>query len=388
MAVANTLYMVGSRDENPERTGFAHLFEHLMFGGSRHAPDFDGTLQQVGGDNNAFTNTDFTNYYITLPAGNLETALWLESDRMMALNISERTLDIQRKVVVEEFKQRYLNQPYGDAWLLMRPLAYRVHPYRWATIGRSMAHIEEATLEDVRDFYTRFYHPGNAVLVVAGNVRAGEVVDMTRTWFGDIPCRPAVDKAFPQEPEMDAPRTQTVEADVPQHAIYKAYHMPGRQSSSYYAADLLSELLGRGKSSVLYEKLVKEDRVFSSVSAYVTGTFDPGLLVVSGRVDDGYSIEAAHDKLLKVLGDFVESPLQEGQIEKARNQMESTLVFGEAELLNRAIGLAVGEALGNANLVNEELEIIKKLRPDDVEASKVRVLREVNCSTLLYQSNK
>jgi predicted Zn-dependent peptidase len=388
MAVVNTLYKVGSRNENPERTGFAHLFEHLMFGGSKNAPDFDFELQRVGGDNNAFTNTDITNYYITLPAQNIETALWLESDRMMYLNMNQRGLDIQKNVVVEEFKQRYLNQPYGDVWLHLRPLAYQAHPYRWATIGKDISHIETANLDDVVDFFNRYYHPANAIVVIAGHVDADQTIRMVDHWFGAIPGNTMKEDQVPPEPPQQGPRMQRTLAHVPQHAIYKAYHMAGRNAPHYYASDLTSDILGRGKSSYLYHTLVKERKVFNAVQAYVTGTVDPGLLIISGKVNEPHDIDDAHDLLNHLIHEFANQPVSPSSLEKVKNQAESAILISQAEILNRAIALAIAESLGNADLVNTELDLIRGVTVDDIETTTRSVLAEKNSNTLLYQSER
>src|SRR5688572_8351862 len=281
IAVLNILYDVGSRDEREDKTGFAHLFEHLMFGGSANIANYDEPLQRVGGENNAFTNTDITNYYLTVPAANLETGFWLESDRMLSLSFDPQVLDVQRKVVVEEFKQRYLNQPYGDVWLKLRPLAYKVHPYQWATIGKEVSHIENATLEDVREFFFKYYVPNNAILVVAGNVTVEQIKHLSEKWFGPIKSG-KINRNLPLEPVQQERRFMEIKAPVPADAFYKAWHMPGRFHEDYYATDLLSDLFGRGQSSRLYQKLVKEKEIFTSVSSFVMGTVDPGLFVVSG----------------------------------------------------------------------------------------------------------
>jgi len=276
IAVMNILYDVGSRDEQPHKTGFAHLFEHLMFGGSKNIPSYDEPLQMVGGENNAFTNTDITNYYLTVPASNLETGFWLESDRMLSLSFDPKVLEVQRKVVIEEFKQRYLNQPYGDVWLKIRPLAYTIHPYQWATIGKEISHIENATMDDVKEFFFTHYLPNNAVLVVAGNVTLEQVKQLSEKWFGPIPSGKRTERKLPTEPKQTQKRTLTVEAKVPANALYKSYHMPGRFHKDYYVADLLSDMLSRGQSSRLYETLVKEKEIFNSISSFVMGTIDPG----------------------------------------------------------------------------------------------------------------
>lgn len=387
IAVMNILYDVGSRDESPQRTGFAHLFEHLMFGGSRHVPSYDEPLQRVGGENNAFTNTDITNYYLTLPASNIETGFWLESDRMMSLSFDPRVLDVQRKVVVEEFKQRYLNQPYGDVWLKLRPLAYKVHPYQWATIGKEIAHIEDATMEDVKAFFYRYYVPNNAILVVAGNVTVDLVRRLSEKWFEDIPSGPK-SRALPAEPVQTGKRTETVVGKVPAGAIYKAYHMVGRFHEDYYAGDLLSDILSRGQSSRLYQQLVKEREMFTSISSFVMGTIDPGLLVISGRVKDNVTLLQAEAAIDEVVGHLLKGTVTEEELEKVKNQTESTLEFGEVELMNRAMNLAFAKLSGDAGLVNRESRLINSVTVDDIHRVAAGILREENSSTLYYEAEK
>lgn len=387
IAVMNILYDVGSRDENPQRTGFAHLFEHLMFGGSKHVPSYDEPLQRVGGENNAFTNTDITNYYLTLPASNIETGFWLESDRMLSLSFDPKVLEVQRKVVVEEFKQRYLNQPYGDVWLKLRPLAYKVHPYQWATIGKEIAHIEEATLEDVKDFFHRHYVPNNAILVVAGHVTVKQVRELAEKWFGNIPAGEKTRK-LPAEPRQTEKRTDTVVAKVPAGAIYKAYHMVGRFHKDYYAGDLISDILSRGQSSRLYQQLVKEKEIFTSISSFVMGTIDPGLLVISGRVKDNISLKQAEDEIDRVVGELLRDGVSVSELEKVKNQTESTLEFGEVELMNRAMNLAFAKLSGDANLVNKESQLINEVTVDDIRRVAAEIFREENSSTLYYEAEK
>lgn len=387
IAVMNILYDVGSRDEKPEKTGFAHLFEHLMFGGSKNIPSYDEPLQLVGGENNAFTNTDITNYYLTLPASNIETGFWLESDRMMSLSFDPKVLDIQRKVVVEEFKQRYLNQPYGDVWLKLRPLAYQVHPYQWATIGKEVAHIEEATMQDVKDFFFRYYVPNNAILVVAGNVTIDQIKALSEKWFGPIPRGPKA-RSLPKEPVQTQRRQGEVKAKVPASALYKAYHMPGRFEKDYYAIDLLSDILSRGQSSRLYQQLVKEREVFTSISSFVMGTIDPGLLVVSGRVKDGISLEDAEKAVDDVLQNLISGGTSESELDKVKNQTESTLEFGEVEIMNRAMNLAFAKLSGDANLVNEESKHIQAVTVADISRVAANILKGENSSTLYYRAER
>ena len=388
IAVMNILYNVGSRDEHPDKTGFAHLFEHLMFGGSKNVPSYDEPLQLVGGENNAFTNTDITNYYLTLPATNLETGFWLESDRMLSLSFDPKVLEVQQKVVVEEFKQRYLNQPYGDVWLKLRPLAYTTHPYQWATIGKEISHIEDATMEDVKDFFFRYYVPNNAILVVAGNVTVAEVKRLSEKWFGPIPSGRNLERTLPLEPKQDSKRFLEVESKVPADAFYKAWHMPGRFHRDYYAADLLSDMLSRGQSSRLYQQLVKEKEIFTSISSFVMGTIDPGLLVISGRLKPGVTLPQGEQEVAAVLRDLLDNGAAHEELIKVKNQAESTVEFGEVEVMNRAMNLAFAKLSGDANLANREIERIEEVSLADVERVAQEILREENSSTLYYKSSK
>ncbi|KAA9333214.1 insulinase family protein [Hymenobacter busanensis] len=386
MAVLNVLYNVGSRDEDPEHTGFAHLFEHLMFSGSVNIPSYDEPLQLVGGENNAFTSPDITNYYLTLPAANIETGFWLESDRMLSLAFSENGLEVQRKVVVEEFKQTYLNQPYGDVWLNLRPLAYQQHPYRWATIGKEISHIENATMQQVRDFFAKHYSPSNAILVVAGAVAFDEVQRLAEKWFGPIEAGTRYERQLPAEPRQTEPRFLQLEADVPLSALYKVYHMPGRADEAYYAADLLSDVLGRGKSSRLYQQLVKERPLFNGISASVSGSLEPGLLVVSGKLNPGVSLEEADAAVSAVVAELSATEVADDELQKVKNQAEASIVFSEVELLNRAMNLAYYKLIGDPNLINQESQRVQAVTPAALRQAAREVLRPDNCSTLYYQA--
>lgn len=388
LAAVNIAYNIGSRDEDENKTGFAHLFEHLMFGGSMHIPSYDEPLQKVGGENNAFTSPDITNYYITLPSQNLETAFWLESDRMMGLSFDPQVLEVQRKVVIEEFKQRYLNQPYGDAWLQLRPLAYKVHPYKWATIGKEISHIENATMEDVKAFFYKYYIPNNAVLVVAGNVKTEDLKALAEKWFGPIPAGKPYQRNLPAEPQQIEKRTKTVYADVPLDAIYKAYHMPQKYTKGYHIADLLSDVIGRGKSSRLYEQLVKKEKMFNSLGAYVTGSLDPGLLVIHGKLNEGVSPEAGEAAIDRVLQEVKETVVGEEELQKVKNQAEATLIFSEVELLNRAMNLAFAALEGDPDYVNREPAIIQQVTALEVQTMANDILIPENCSTLYYKVKK
>ncbi|MCU0431548.1 MAG: insulinase family protein [Cytophagaceae bacterium] len=387
LAVLNVLYNVGSKDEDEARTGFAHLFEHLMFGGSVNIASFDEPLQKVGGENNAFTSPDLTNYYITLPSANLETAFWLESDRMLSLSFDPKVLEVQRQVVIEEFKQRYLNQPYGDTWLHMREMAYTTHPYRWPTIGKEIAHIEQATMDDVKNFFKRFYIPNNAILVVGGDVAVPQVKALAEKWFGTIPAGVPYRRALPAEPVQQTPRRKVVQAEVPLHAIVKAWHMPGKLSDDYYACDLLGDILGRGKSSRLYQALVQEQKLFSSASFFNMGSHDPGLMVFEGKLNKGVRLEEGEAAMMQALEKALQS-LNQAELEKSKIQAESTLLFGEVELLERCMNLAFATNLGNTELINQEVAAIQAVQLEDLRRVASLYLKEECSNCLWYQSKQ
>lgn len=386
IAVMNLLYDVGSRDERPDKTGFAHLFEHLMFGGSMNVPSYDEPLQLVGGENNAFTNTDITNYYLTVPAANIETGFWLESDRMLSLSFDPKVLEVQRKVVIEEFKQRYLNQPYGDVWLKLRPLAYQTHPYLWATIGKEISHIENATMDDVKDFFFSHYVPDNAILVVAGNVTVDQIKTLSEKWFAPIPAGNKTARVLPKEPKQLHKKILNVEAEVPSNALYKAWHMGGRFDEDYYATDLLSDILSKGHSSRFYQQLVKEKEIFTSVSSFVMGTIDPGLFVISGRVKDNITLEHAEQEVDRILQQVVQEGVLDEELEKVKNQAESSLEFGEVEVINRAMNIAFAALSGDANLVNTERARIKTVTLKDIQTVAGKIMREENASVMYYRA--
>lgn len=386
MAAVNICYNVGSRDEEENKTGFAHLFEHLMFGGSKNIPSYDTPLQKVGGENNAFTSTDITNYYITLPAVNIETAFWLESDRMLSLSFDPQVLEVQRKVVIEEFKQRYLNQPYGDAWLKLRPLAYKEHPYRWATIGKDISHIENATMDDVRAFFEKYYKPNNAVLVVAGNVTVNQIKLVAKKWFEPIPAGQEIVRNYPLEGPQTEARTQVVETNVPLNAIYKAYHMPARYSENFHAVDLFSDILGRGKSSELYEALVKKNAIFGSVNAYVTASLAPGLLVVQGNLNNGIGLTEADEAINNIVNSLLLNGITLPALEKVKNQSLTTQAFSEVDLLNRAMALAFSANAGDVDYANNEPAKIEKVTAEEIVLEAKKVMRPENCSTLFYKA--
>lgn len=388
LVTLNLLYKVGARDEDPQRTGFAHLFEHLMFGGSVNIPDYDGPLQLAGGDNNAFTNNDITNYYLTVPIQNIETGFWLESDRMLSLAFSEKSLEVQRNVVIEEFKQRYLNQPYGDVWLLLRPLAYKVHPYQWATIGKDVSHISEASVEDVRKFFFKYYCPDNAVLVVAGNVKAENIFALAEKWFGEITRKMEKRSPYPVEPEQTEYRELTVERDIPYDSVYRAYHMCSRLEPEFYAVDLLSDVMSRGRSSRLYNSLVKEKKLFTEVNAYPTSDFDRGLFVVEGKLVKGISMKEAEEGLDAVIHFLCNETVSTDELEKVKNKVESTIEFSEMDLSGRALNLAIAAYMGDVNLINTELKLYRKVTKEDIQAQAKKLFRKTNCSTLYYLSGR
>lgn len=386
LAAVNLLYNVGSRDETPDQTGFAHLFEHLMFGGSRNIPVFDEPLQKASGENNAFTSTDITNYYETLPAHNLETAMWLESDRMNELAFSEHSLDVQRKVVCEEFKEHYINQPYGDVWHKLRELSYSTHPYQWPTIGKKLAHIEEAKLSDVKSFFYKHYRPDNAILVVAGFVKAEEIFTLAEKWFGDIPAGHKPPRNIPQEPAQKGLKSLTMEADVPLDAIYKTWHMPARMDARYYAADLITDVLSGGKSSRLYQSLVKEKKLFSEINAYQTGSIDPGLIVVEGKLVKGVKMNQAESAIDEEISKITGGLIDETELAKVKNRVEAQIIFSETELLNKAMNLAYYELLGDASLVNEEADHYLNTSAADILKQAQDIFTADNCSVLYYHS--
>jgi zinc protease len=386
LAVVNLMYDVGSRDESPEQTGFAHLFEHLMFGGSVHIPSYDEPLQMVGGENNAFTNTDITNYYIQLPLENLETAFWLESDRMMSLDFSQKSLDVQKGVVVEEFRQRYLNQPYGDAMHHLRALAYQKHPYQWPTIGLKTSHIEDAVLQDVKDFFFRHYRPNNAVLVVAADTSTEYIRTLTEKWFGPISAGEISSRHLPQEEKQTDARRKEVEAEVPMTAIYLAFPMSGRMSREFYSANLLTDILGHGKSARLVNTLVKEERIFHSLNAYVTGSIDPGLLIIEGKINPDLEAAAAEKRLWEELRKLQASGFSGEEVEKVKNQSETALAGSEIEALNKAINLAYFAILGHPEEYRMELEKIQQLSREEIEETFHTLIQENRCNTLIYKA--
>ncbi len=387
MAVLDIMYDVGARDEDPEQTGFAHLFEHLMFGGSVHIPNYDEPLQMAGGENNAYTTNDLTNYYIQLPAENLETAFWLESDRMLSLAFDEKSLETQRKVVCEEFKEHYLTKPYGDVWHKMRELAYKKHPYRWMTIGKELSHIENAKLDDVKNFFFKHYRPVNAVMVVAGNVSVEKVKALAEKWFGDIPSGEKYKRNLPQEPAQREARQMEIKANVPLDALYKTWHMSSRLDRKYYVVDLLTDILGGGGSSRLYQTLVKEKKMFSNIECYHFGSTENGLLAIDGKLVKGIKIEDAEKAVENVLNQLQQELIMEIELQKVKNKTESMIVFEDMSVMNRANSLAYYETLGDAAWMNFELEKYGSVTTEDILQESRNIFRSENSNTIYYLSD-
>jgi predicted Zn-dependent peptidase len=384
MVAVNVLYDVGARDENPNQTGFAHLFEHLMFGGSVNIPDYDEPLQMAGGENNAYTTNDITNYYIQLPAQNVETAFWLESDRMLSLAFNEKSLEVQRKVVCEEFKEHYINKPYGDVWKNLRELAYTTHPYRWMTIGKELSHVEDAQLQDVKNFFFKHYRPTNAILCVAGHITTDEVKRLAEKWFGPIEAGEKYVRSMPTEPKQTEARKLVLTKDVPVSVIYKAYHIADRMSPDYYPADLITEVLSGGQSSRLHQRLVKDKQLFSQIDCYHTGSVENGLLVVEGKILPTIKPEDADAAIVDELELMKKEKISELELEKVKNKIESMIAFEDLNLLNRANNLAFYELLGDAENMNREFLNYNRVTADDVQRYANEILHDSNCSTLYY----
>ena len=387
MAVVNVLYDVGARDEHADKTGFAHLFEHLMFGGSVNIPVYDEPLQIAGGENNAFTTNDLTNYYCQLPAENIETAFWLESDRMISLAFSKKSLEVQRKVVCEEFKEHYINKPYGDVWHKLRELIYTTHPYRWMTIGKELKHIEEATLEDVKAFFNKHYNPANAILVVAGNVDVAQIKELAEKWFGPIPAGDKYNRNLPVEPKQTAPRFLEVKADVPLDALYKCWHIYSRTDDRYYIADLISDILSGGGSSRLYQSLVKEKQLFSSIDCSHLGSTDEGIMVLEGKLVKGVDIKVAEAAVIEELNKLKLDGVSVAELEKVKNKTESAMAFEDMSVMNRAASIAMYELLGDADLMNKELDKYRSVTSAEITEQSRIIFAENNCTTMHYLSN-
>ena len=388
LVALNILYDVGSRDENPGMTGLAHLFEHLMFGGSVNIPEYDKPLQMVGGENNAFTNNDITNYYLTIPSENIETGFWLESDRMLELDFSQKNLDNQKNVVIEEFNQRYLNQPYGDAILKLRPLAYKVHPYRWPTIGMDMAHIKNTDLEQVKRFFFSHYAPNNAILALTGNIEYDLAFKLSQKWFGTIEKRVIPVRNLPSEPEQTQERTLSIERDVPSTALYKVWHIGPRKSKDFYTLDLITDLLAGGESGRLHTKLVREKKLFSEINAYLTADIDPGLIIVQGKLMKGVDIQLAEKSVNEVINGLLSRNDIKDEMEKVKNKFESSTVFSNTSILNKAANLSFFELLGDPGLINNEVHSYRNVSHESVMDAIERYFIPTNCCTIKYISTR
>lgn len=387
LVAVNLLYKVGSRDEHEDRTGFAHLFEHLMFGGSENAPDFDDPIQLAGGENNAFTNSDITNFYITIPAQNLETALWLESDRMKSLVLNKNSLEVQRKVVVEEFKETCLNKPYGDVWHHLSSLAYKKHPYKWPTIGKDLSHIQDASIEDVATFFKKYYVPNNAILVLSGKVEAKQGFDLCEKWFGDIKAGDQIAKSIIDEPIQTELRELILKKDVPSTAVFLSFPMPKKNDPEYFAYDILSDILGNGRSSRLYRKLYKQKKYFSKIDAYLTGTVDPGLLIIDGRVAERVANDKAIESIWEELEMLKNEKVFDQEFHKIKNQITSTIEFGEINILNKAMNLAYYASLDDTSLVNQQREKYDAVTQEDIKRVASQIFKKEKCNTLIYGPN-
>ena len=388
MVAVNVLYNVGARHEDPERTGYAHLLEHLMFEGSMNIPDYDTHVQLAGGENNAWTSNDLTNYYITLPCSNVETAFWLESDRMMGLALTEESVEVQKGVVIEEFKQRHLNRPYGDVQHLIRAMAYKVHPYRWPTIGLCVEHIAQATLESVMDFYHRHYTPSNAILSVVGGISFDEVVRLAEKWFGPLPKRPITQTPLPQEPPQQRMRHKTVYRHVPADMLVMAFHMADRKSREYHVCDLITDLLSAGHSSRLIRKLIHGNKLFTSIDAYIQGSMDEGLLFIIGSLTEGTTLEEAEEAIWKELNLLKSNNIESEELNKVRNRSESERTFNNINYLNRAIAMAQMELIGQDRELSEELARYCSVTAEDIQRTAKRIFKKKNCSVLYYKAKQ
>ena len=388
LTALNLLYNVGARDEEENLTGFAHLFEHLMFGGTPVIPAFDVPVMMAGGENNAFTNNDITNYYLSLPSSNIETGIWLEADRMRELNFSEKNLLTQKSVVIEEFKQRYLNQPYGDLMFLIRDLAYKVHPYRWPTIGKDPKHIEDAKPDDVKEFFYSHYAPNNAILSFSGSTTAEEAFKLVKKWFDPLPARKLKDKSIPEEPEQTESRFLDVTRDVPANLLVKCWHMGGRAGKQFKEMDLITDILSGGESGRFENRLVRERRAFSEANIYVSGEMDPGLVLFQGRVTEGMKMEKAEEIFNNELDLFLTDGPTPTEMQKIINRFESTHLLGNINSGSIAMNLAMFELMGDAGNLNREPELYRQISSTDLISTAREVFTPDNCSTILYRSDK
>lgn len=383
LVAVNLLYRVGAKNENPKATGFAHLFEHLMFSGSKNFQSYDEAIQMMGGESNAFTNNDFTNYYLTLPADFLPHALDLEADRMQNLNINAQSLEVQRNVVIEEFKQRYINQPYGDLWTEIRRLAYKVHPYKWQTIGSDISHIENASLEQVRSFYDNFYQASNAILSISGNVSLSKVREESERAFGKMPYKQTIFPAYSQEPEQKDNRRIKVFRDVPSDLICIIFPMSSRKDRQYFVQDLLSDVLSNGKSSRMYQSLVVEKKLFTEINAFISGDDDAGLFIVMGKYCDGISLEQGEEAIWQELNSVCENPVSEQELRKMKNKNEASATFSNMKILDKAMNLAYYAHLGEPDRINKEREFYNSVTIRDLQQAAEQMFH-LDCHSVLY----
>ncbi len=388
LAAVNILYKVGSRNEAEDKTGFAHLFEHLMFRGTHSVPEFDVPVQMACGENNAFTNNDYTDFYITLPKENISTALWLESDRMRNLNLSHEACETEKMVVIDEFKQRYLNQPYGDQSPLLYDLCYKVHPYRWSTIGVSPEHIERATLEDVHTFYSRHYRPSQAILSISADIDEDEMIALAKEYFADIEDHGGDIAPIPQEPQQLEPRRLEVERNVPATDVIIAFHIGDRLSREFFLGDLSSDLLAGGESSRLVNRLVKERGLFTAVNAYITGSLDAGLFVIKGRLMPTTTEQEAEEALWGELRELMQGNISDYELEKVKNKFEANMLMGEINVMNKAMNLGFYAMTGDLELINKETDIYRSITREEVAQFATKAFRAENSSTLIYRSKR
>lgn len=383
LVAVNLLYRVGAKNENPKATGFAHLFEHLMFSGSKNFQSYDEAIQMMGGESNAFTNNDFTNYYLTLPADFLPHALDLEADRMQNLNINVQSLEVQRNVVIEEFKQRYINQPYGDLWAEIRRLAYKVHPYKWQTIGSDISHIENASLEQVRSFYDNFYQPSNAILSISGNVSLNSVKEEVERTFGKMEYKRTIFPVYSMEPQQKDNRRIKVFRDVPSNVICIIFPMSRRKDRQYFVQDLLSDVLSNGKSSRMYQSLVVEKKLFTEINAFISGDDDAGLFIVMGKYCDGISLEQGEEAIWHELKSVCENPVSEQELRKMKNKNEASATFSNMKILDKAMNLAYYAHLGEPDRINKEREFYNSVTIRDLQQAAEQMFH-LDCHSVLY----
>lgn len=385
LASCNIVYNVGSRDEDPHLTGMAHLFEHFMFCGSKNVPDYDYYLQRIGASNNAYTSQDLTHYYITLPANNLESALWLESDRMLELAFEQKQLDIQKQVVIEEFKENFLNRPFGSLWMDFNGLLYKTHPYQWLPIGKKISHIEKVNMDLMRDFYYKFYRPNNAVIAISGNVETTEVIRLVEKWFGDIPRGEEIIKIYPEENPQEEARLRIMEDNVPYDLLVKGWLMCERTSPDFYTYDLISDLFGSGRSSYLYKRFVTDEHLFTNISCHISATFDPGYLVIMGTPADGVSPEKANASLSQYLEEFNYTDRLQHELQKVKNKVESVLLNNEIKVEDRSSMLAISETLSSIEDFENDREKYFQVREEDIREVTRKLFRPEKANTLLYK---